>query len=161
MKFSVTGPQRGRQDGDFSEASFNSPQGVAIKNDIVFVADTENHLIRKVGFLFIFAILDNAWMLRFVCFRWTWWGDKLARWLVRAHRGQTKRAEPWDPSSQSVLRGMWRSAVPVSLFAAGFAWKWKDNIFLLVYIWPFSKRLPDRFPSVLFLYSLHTLLRHQ
>ncbi|XP_038136499.1 NHL repeat-containing protein 2 [Cyprinodon tularosa] len=44
----VGGPQRGRQDGDLSEASFNSPQGVAIKNDTVFVADTENHLIRKV-----------------------------------------------------------------------------------------------------------------
>ncbi|XP_014878872.1 NHL repeat-containing protein 2 [Poecilia latipinna] len=44
----VGGPERGRQDGDLSEASFNSPQGVAIKGDIVYVADTENHLIRKV-----------------------------------------------------------------------------------------------------------------
>ena len=45
---SVTGPESGRQDGDLSEASFNSPQGVAIKGDAVYVADTENHLIRKV-----------------------------------------------------------------------------------------------------------------
>ncbi|XP_007574345.1 NHL repeat-containing protein 2 [Poecilia formosa] len=44
----VGGPERGRQDGDLSEASFNSPQGVAIKGDVVYVADTENHLIRKV-----------------------------------------------------------------------------------------------------------------
>ncbi|XP_035997719.1 NHL repeat-containing protein 2 [Fundulus heteroclitus] len=44
----VGGPERGREDGDLSEASFNSPQGVAIKGDIVYVADTENHLIRKV-----------------------------------------------------------------------------------------------------------------
>ncbi|XP_047232863.1 NHL repeat-containing protein 2 isoform X2 [Girardinichthys multiradiatus] len=44
----VGGPKRGRQDGDLSEASFNSPQGVAIKRDTVYVADTENHLIRKV-----------------------------------------------------------------------------------------------------------------
>lgn len=45
---SVTGPESGRRDGDLSEASFNSPQGVAIKGDTVYVADTENHLIRKV-----------------------------------------------------------------------------------------------------------------
>lgn len=44
----VTGPESGRKDGDVSEASFNSPQGVAIKGDTVYVADTENHLIRKV-----------------------------------------------------------------------------------------------------------------
>lgn len=46
---SFTGPESGRQDGDLSEASFNSPQGVAIKGDTVYVADTENHLIRKVA----------------------------------------------------------------------------------------------------------------
>jgi len=45
---SVAGPESGKQDGDLSEASFNSPQGVAIKGDTVYVADTENHLIRKV-----------------------------------------------------------------------------------------------------------------
>lgn len=45
----VTGPESGKQDGDLSEASFNSPQGVAIKGDTVYVADTENHLIRKVA----------------------------------------------------------------------------------------------------------------
>lgn len=45
---SVSGPESGRKDGDVSEASFNSPQGVAIKGDTVYVADTENHLIRKV-----------------------------------------------------------------------------------------------------------------
>ncbi|XP_043958530.1 NHL repeat-containing protein 2 isoform X2 [Gambusia affinis] len=44
----VGGPGRGRQDGILSEASFNSPQGVAIKGDAVYVADTENHLIRQV-----------------------------------------------------------------------------------------------------------------
>lgn len=44
----VTGHERGRKDGDLSEALFNSPQGVAIKGNVVYVADTENHLIRKV-----------------------------------------------------------------------------------------------------------------
>ncbi|XP_056897596.1 NHL repeat-containing protein 2 [Takifugu flavidus] len=44
----IGGPESGRKDGDLSEASFNSPQGVAIKGDTVYVADTENHLIRKI-----------------------------------------------------------------------------------------------------------------
>ncbi|NWS67844.1 NHLC2 protein, partial [Crotophaga sulcirostris] len=44
----IGGPNSGRRDGRFSEAAFNSPQGVAIKNNIIYVADTENHLIRKI-----------------------------------------------------------------------------------------------------------------
>ncbi|XP_038591166.1 NHL repeat-containing protein 2 [Micropterus salmoides] len=47
----IGGPESGRQDGDLSEASFNSPQGVAIKGDTVYVADTQNHLIRKIDLL--------------------------------------------------------------------------------------------------------------
>uniref|UniRef100_A0A8C4DE57 NHL repeat-containing protein 2 n=1 Tax=Dicentrarchus labrax TaxID=13489 RepID=A0A8C4DE57_DICLA len=47
----IGGPESGRRDGDLSEASFNSPQGVAIKGDTVYVADTENHLIRKIDLL--------------------------------------------------------------------------------------------------------------
>ncbi|KAL2078024.1 hypothetical protein ACEWY4_025709 [Coilia grayii] len=44
----VGGPVSGWKDGDLSEALFNSPQGVAIKGDALYVADTENHLIRKI-----------------------------------------------------------------------------------------------------------------
>ncbi|XP_030256874.1 NHL repeat-containing protein 2 [Sparus aurata] len=47
----IGGPESGRQDGDLFEASFNSPQGLAIKGDTVYVADTENHLIRKIDLL--------------------------------------------------------------------------------------------------------------
>ena len=36
----------GVTDGKFSEATFSRPQGVAWKDDLIFVADTENHLIR-------------------------------------------------------------------------------------------------------------------
>ncbi|KAM9716018.1 NHL repeat-containing protein 2 [Menidia menidia] len=45
----IGGQKSGREDGDLSDASFNSPQGVAIKGDTVYVADTENHLIRKIN----------------------------------------------------------------------------------------------------------------
>ncbi|KAM6898629.1 NHL repeat-containing protein 2 [Lycodopsis pacificus] len=47
----IGGPESGRQDGDLSDASFKAPQGVAIKGEAVYVADTENHLIRKIDLL--------------------------------------------------------------------------------------------------------------
>lgn len=48
IQCSIGGPNPGRKDGMFSESSFNSPQGVAIVNNVIYVADTENHLIRKI-----------------------------------------------------------------------------------------------------------------
>ncbi|XP_056432780.1 NHL repeat-containing protein 2 [Gadus chalcogrammus] len=47
----VGGPGSGRRDGDLSEATFYAPQGVAMRGDLVYVADTENHLIRKIDLL--------------------------------------------------------------------------------------------------------------
>ena len=41
--------ERGRGDGGFEQASFAAPQGLALKDDLLYVADTENHLIRKVN----------------------------------------------------------------------------------------------------------------
>ncbi|NQT37297.1 MAG: redoxin domain-containing protein, partial [Planctomycetes bacterium] len=40
----------GRDDGDFATARFNQPQGMALDGQILYVADTENHLLRKVDF---------------------------------------------------------------------------------------------------------------
>ena len=37
----------GADDGDFAKASFDHPQGMALAGDILYVADTENHLLRK------------------------------------------------------------------------------------------------------------------
>lgn len=48
IQSSIGGPNPGRKDGMFSESSFNSPQGVAIADNVIYVADTENHLIRKI-----------------------------------------------------------------------------------------------------------------
>ena len=39
---------RGQSDGNYAQAQFNSPQGMALKGDMLYVADTENHLIRKI-----------------------------------------------------------------------------------------------------------------
>ena len=37
----------GTTDGSFAEATFNHPQGMALDSDVLYVADTENHLLRK------------------------------------------------------------------------------------------------------------------
>jgi DNA-binding beta-propeller fold protein YncE len=39
----------GKADGSFAQAQFNRPQGVTLAGDILYVADTENHLIRLVN----------------------------------------------------------------------------------------------------------------
>lgn len=38
----------GRDDGDYQTATFDHPQGMALWDDTLYVADTENHLLRKV-----------------------------------------------------------------------------------------------------------------
>ena len=38
----------GRNDGDFETAQFNKPQGMCLREETLYVADTENHLLRKV-----------------------------------------------------------------------------------------------------------------
>ncbi len=38
----------GRNDGTYEQSSFDHPQGLALQGDTLFVADTENHLLRKV-----------------------------------------------------------------------------------------------------------------
>lgn len=38
----------GRTDGAFNEAEFDHPQGMALDGETLYIADTENHLIRKV-----------------------------------------------------------------------------------------------------------------
>ncbi|HJT66829.1 MAG TPA: thioredoxin-like domain-containing protein [Pyrinomonadaceae bacterium] len=41
--------ERGAADGAFDKASFYRPQGLALAGDSLYVADTENHLIRRVN----------------------------------------------------------------------------------------------------------------
>ncbi len=38
----------GRADGDFATAEFNDPQGMALAEDSLYVADNRNHMIRKI-----------------------------------------------------------------------------------------------------------------
>ncbi len=38
----------GKTDGNFAIATFNHPQGLSLAGEMLYVADTENHLLRKV-----------------------------------------------------------------------------------------------------------------
>ena len=38
----------GRDDGSFAKATFDHPQGCALDKETLYVADTENHMLRKV-----------------------------------------------------------------------------------------------------------------
>lgn len=40
----------GQEDGSFESASFNHPQGIFAEGDLLYIADTENHLIRVADF---------------------------------------------------------------------------------------------------------------
>jgi DNA-binding beta-propeller fold protein YncE len=40
--------KEGKTDGSYSDAEFFRPQGIAYHNDVLYVADTENHLIREI-----------------------------------------------------------------------------------------------------------------
>jgi len=40
--------ERGSSDGEFAKATFYRPQGMALEGNTLYVADTENHLIRKI-----------------------------------------------------------------------------------------------------------------
>lgn len=47
---SIGTANQGFTDGDFQSASFNRPQGMALVNNQLFVADTDNHAIRVIDF---------------------------------------------------------------------------------------------------------------
>ncbi|MCC7087454.1 MAG: redoxin domain-containing protein [Pirellulales bacterium] len=48
LQYTIGSGEIGRADGDFKVAQFNHPQGMALSGDDLYVADTENHLLRKV-----------------------------------------------------------------------------------------------------------------
>ncbi|RWS14327.1 NHL repeat-containing protein 2-like protein [Dinothrombium tinctorium] len=54
VKHLIGGRESGYKDGDFSEAAFNNPQGVVwLSEDTLFVADTNNHCIRKIDLILL------------------------------------------------------------------------------------------------------------
>ncbi|KAK3589870.1 hypothetical protein CHS0354_015896 [Potamilus streckersoni] len=48
----IGGPDRGYIDGGYTECRLNSPQGLVFDGEVLYVADTDNHAIRKVEMRF-------------------------------------------------------------------------------------------------------------
>ena len=48
VRLVVGGGEAGLEDGDFQTALFDHPQGMSLEGDMLYVADTENHAIRRV-----------------------------------------------------------------------------------------------------------------
>jgi thiol-disulfide isomerase/thioredoxin len=44
----IGGGAEGAVDGDYVQATFNHPQGMALHGNLLYVADTENHMLRKI-----------------------------------------------------------------------------------------------------------------
>jgi thiol-disulfide isomerase/thioredoxin len=40
--------EAGLKDGDYTQAQFNNPQGLALAGDLLYVADTDNHALRQI-----------------------------------------------------------------------------------------------------------------
>ncbi len=49
LLYTVGSGARGREDGGFERATFDGPQGLALDGDTLYVADTRNHMIRRVS----------------------------------------------------------------------------------------------------------------
>jgi thiol-disulfide isomerase/thioredoxin len=45
--YTIGSGARGTSDGSFEQASFHRPQGLALEGDTLYIADTENHLVRR------------------------------------------------------------------------------------------------------------------
>ena len=66
----IGGLQKGFQDGSFTTARFSNPQGMILDQHILYVADSDNHAIRKVSLTIFFCsnsyvdyIRKKFWML--------------------------------------------------------------------------------------------------
>ncbi|XP_036363123.1 NHL repeat-containing protein 2-like isoform X1 [Octopus sinensis] len=48
IKTVIGGPEKGFQDGSFQNARFNNPQGLVLNHQTLYVADCDNHSVRKI-----------------------------------------------------------------------------------------------------------------
>ena len=74
----------GKEDGDFDSASFNKPQGVALDGNYLYIADTENHIIRRCN-LMLRAVETIAGT-----------GNQSKRFDNKGEALQTDLNSPWD-----------------------------------------------------------------
>jgi thiol-disulfide isomerase/thioredoxin len=84
LKAVIGSGEEGYKDGSFDEAQFRHPQGMAYRNNRLYVADTENHAIRLIDFekRTVSTIAGTGKQMRF-------WGEGGAA-------RETDLSSPWD-----------------------------------------------------------------
>jgi sugar lactone lactonase YvrE len=135
--------QIGRADGAFEQASFHHPQGMAIVGDVLYVADTENHLLRKIdlkarqvstvagtcekgGAIFGGAAIKSAPRETQLASPWSLWAHDHQLYVAMAGPHQIWRM-PFDESTIGVFAGNGREdivdgpLVPTAPYEPGFA----------------------------------------
>jgi thiol-disulfide isomerase/thioredoxin len=80
----------GAIDGDYLQATFNHPQGMALHGEMLYVADTENHLLRKIDLREkrVTTVAGTRTQAP------SGWSGPPRRWVGRPTR--TALASPWD-----------------------------------------------------------------
>ena len=48
FQHTIGSSERGIKDGSFQEAQFSSPQGLVHQDNFLYIADTNNHAVRRV-----------------------------------------------------------------------------------------------------------------
>ncbi|XP_043265998.1 NHL repeat-containing protein 2 isoform X1 [Colletes gigas] len=103
VKYIIGSSNSGFRDGDFENAMFNAPQGVCVLGDFIYVADNENHAIRKIDLIKKTVITvagtgsqDNDYV-----------GGKLGK--------DQGLSSPWDVAIYNYENG--KSTIPVLLIA--------------------------------------------
>ncbi len=113
----------GRDDGPAESASFDHPQGMAVSGDTLYVADTENHLIRAVDL--------NTWQVSTAVGTGEMGYDRAGG----AMGVQQAISTPWDVCMEggtlyvamAGLHQIWRIEMPIG-FARAFAGTGRENI---------------------------------
>ena len=78
----------GLGDGNFSDATFFRPQGLVFNDDMIFVADTENHAIRKID-----LVADKVITVAGT--------GKQGPWMSAGGKGkETALSSPWDVAAK-------------------------------------------------------------
>ncbi len=98
--------QKGNQDGTFEAAQFFHPQGLAVKGETLFIADTDNHLIRTADLL-----------------------ERQVKTL--AGTGQKGQEKPFGDAAMSSLNSPWDLAIVDDILyiaMAGAQQIWKINL---------------------------------
>jgi thiol-disulfide isomerase/thioredoxin len=111
--------QVGRGDGDFQSASFNHPQGCALSGDTLYIADNENHMIRKADL--------KAKTVKTVAGTGEQASNPFPGWIPGSHPpvGQRKFVGPPPATELSSPWALWATKTDLFIAMAGCHQIWK------------------------------------